>query len=95
MECAGWLVAVVVGVIIYVVSRSQPEARNKQPSDSSSGSALSGLFALFLFDRWMDHGADGLFGSPDESQPDPVDQEEDHWDDPHDEDGYWDDQAGF
>jgi hypothetical protein len=95
MECAGWLFAVVVGVIIYVVSRIQPEARNKQPSDSSSGSALNGLFALFLFDRWMEHGADGLLGGPNEPQPDRYDQEENQWDDSDVEDGYWDDQAGF
>ena len=95
MECTGIIFAVVVAVTVYVLWRSQPEPRNTQPPERSSRSALNGLFALFLFDRWMDHGADGLLGDPDEPQLDPYDQEEDHWDDPDVEDSYWNDQAGF
>lgn len=95
MECTGIIFALVVGAIIYAILRSRPEPRNTRPPEPSSGSGLNGLFALFLLDRWMDHGAEGLFGDPDEPQSDPDDQEEDHWHDPDDEDGYWDDRAGF
>ena len=55
----------------------------------------NGLFALFLFDRWLDGGSRGLFGDPGEKQ-DAFDEDgQDDWEDREDEDDYWDNQAGF
>lgn len=79
MECMGWLFAVIIGVLVYVVSRSQPKAQRTPPPEQPSGSPLNGLFTLFLLDRWLDGGLRGLFGDPGETH------------DAFDEDGNWDD----
>ncbi len=95
MECVGLLFAVIIGVLIYIALRNQPETRAPQPPEQPSGSPLNGLFALFLFDRWLDGGSRGLFGDPGEKQ-DAFDEDgQDDWEDREDEDDYWDNQAGF
>lgn len=95
MECVGLLFAVIIGVLVYVASRSQPESRRTAPPEQSSGSPLNGLFALFLLDRWLDGGSRGLFGDPGETQDTFDEDDQDDWEDREDEDGYWDNQAGF
>ncbi|MRR52553.1 MAG: hypothetical protein EG825_16890 [Rhodocyclaceae bacterium] len=81
-------------MIIYIASRGSPE-KAVTTREPSSNSHMNGLLALFLLDRWMDNGADGLFGDADGPRDAPYDDEDDRRDDAVGEDQYWDDRAGF
>lgn len=95
MECIGLLFTVIIGVLIYIALRNQPETHAHQPPEQPSGSPLNGLFTLFLLDRWLDGGSRGLFDDPSETQDAFDDRGQDDWEDREDEDDYWDNHAGF
>lgn len=94
MECVGSLFAIIVGVIIYIASRKSPQPP-PATRDPAAQTPLNGLFALFLYDRWLDGGAHGLFGDADDPQDAPYDDEDDRRDNADEDDQYWDDRAGF
>lgn len=95
MECIAFVFMVIIAVVIYYASRSRSEMHSIRPPDQHFRPQLNGLFALFLFDRWLDGGARGLFGDPGESYDAFDGDGGDELEDRQDEDDYWDNQAGF
>lgn len=84
MECFGIIIAIVVGLTVYVASR-QPQTgrppRLESPSSQVDPSGLNGLFTLFLLDRWLDGGEHEMNAGPGD-QPDALDEDNDCcWDD--------------
>lgn len=95
MEWVGFIIALIVVVVIYIAFHQQPETRNPPPHEQPSGTPLTGLFALFLLDRWLDGGAHGQLGDADDPRDESYYDEDDRQDDSSEDDAYWDDQAGF